>query len=112
MLIHLPIIVLASLHPIPVADAVPQFNIAQECQSEADTKATEQRCTADEMQARSKLQQEWTQFSAGNKLQCNEETSIDGTPSYVELLTCLEIERDVGVERDAETSADAHSKAK
>jgi hypothetical protein len=110
MLIHLPIIILTSLHPITVSDAVPQFNIARECQDEGGTKEVEQRCTADEIQARNQLQGEWIQFGPTAKLQCNEEASMEGTSSYVELLTCLEMERDVRLEREAKTSADAHSK--
>lgn len=39
----------------------------------------------------------------GAIIQCNGETNIDSTPSYVELQTCLEMERDVRVEREAET---------
>ena len=31
MLIHLPIVILTSLHAIPVADALPKFDIAREC---------------------------------------------------------------------------------
>jgi hypothetical protein len=31
MLIHLPIIILTSLHPTLIADAVPKFDIAREC---------------------------------------------------------------------------------
>jgi len=104
MLIHLPIIILTSLHPITIADAVPQFNIARECQGEGGAKAVEQRCTSDELQARNQLQAEWIQFSPSAKLQCNEEASIDGSPSYVELLTCLEMDRDVRVEQEAKTS--------
>jgi hypothetical protein len=104
MLIHLPIIILTSLHPIAVTDAVPQFDIARECQAEGGTKQMEQRCTADEIQARNRLQAEWIQFSPRAKLQCNEETGTDGTSSYVELLTCLEMERDVKIERETKTS--------
>jgi hypothetical protein len=33
MLIHLPIIILTSLHPTPIADAVPKFDIAREASS-------------------------------------------------------------------------------
>jgi hypothetical protein len=110
MLIHLPIIILTSLHPVTSVDAVPQFDIVRECQGESDTKEAAQRCTADEIQARNQLQVEWMQFRPSAKLQCNEETNIDGTASYVELLTCLEMERDVGVEREAETPAVAPSK--
>ena len=103
MLIHLPIVILASLHPIAAANAVPQFDIARECRDEGDTKEMQQRCTDDEVQARKQLQTEWTQFSPRAIIQCNGETNIDGTPSYVELQTCLEMERDVKIERQADT---------
>jgi hypothetical protein len=101
MLIHLPIVILASLHPMVIADAVPKFDIARECQGEGGTKETLKRCADDEATARDQLQSEWIQFSARAKIQCNQETSIDGTPSYVEFLTCLEMERDVKIENEA-----------
>ena len=101
MLAHLPIIILTSLHPTPVADTMPKLDIARECQFEGGPRETQERCVADETQARNQLQTEWTQFAPGAKTQCIQETSIDGTPSYVEFLTCLEMERDVRAEREA-----------
>jgi hypothetical protein len=101
MLIHLPIIILTSLHPIAIADAVPTFDIAHECQAEGGTTETLKRCVDDETQARSQLQTEWLQFSPRTKTQCSVETSAGGTFSYVEFLTCLEMDRDVNVEREA-----------
>lgn len=95
MLIHLPIIILTSLHPTAIADAVPKFDIARECQAEGGTKDIKKRCADDEAQARNQLQTEWVQFSPSSKTLCGEETGMDGTPSYVEFLTCLEMERDV-----------------
>jgi hypothetical protein len=95
MLLHLPIIIVASLQPTAVADAVPKFDIARECQSEGDTKEMQDQCAADERQARDQLQKEWTQFGASDKAECYRETNTDGTPSYVEFLTCLEMARDV-----------------
>ena len=95
MLAHLPIIILTALHLIPVADAVPKFDIARECQFEGGTKPMQERCASDENQARDQVQKEWTQFSPSAKAQCYEETNTDSTPSYVEFLTCLEMERDV-----------------
>jgi hypothetical protein len=95
MLAHLPILILASLHPTPVADTVPKFDIARECQFEGGTKEMQQRCATDESQARDTLQKEWVQFTASAKAQCYGEASADNTPSYVEMLTCLEMERDV-----------------
>ena len=95
MLAHLPIIILTSLHPTPIADTMPKFDIARECQFEGGSKPEQERCAADEKQARDQLQKEWTQFSPRAKKQCHEETTTDTTPSYVEFLTCLEMERDV-----------------
>jgi hypothetical protein len=95
MLIHLPIIVLTSLHPTPIADTVPKFDIARECQFEGGPKQSQERCAVDEKQARDQLQTEWTQFSPSAKTQCNREATTDNTPSYVEFLTCLQMERDV-----------------
>jgi hypothetical protein len=95
MLKHLPIaIFLVTLPAVAVADEVPKFDIAQECQSEGGSKATLDRFAQDEGQARDQLQPEWSGFSAADKSQCIKETSLDGSPSYVELLTCLEMARD------------------
>ena len=101
MLLHLPIIFLTSLQPIPIADAVPKFDIARECRDEGGSPDTQKQCAEDETQARNQLQTEWTQFAPGARTQCIQETSIDGTPSYVVFLTCLEMERDVRIEREA-----------
>jgi hypothetical protein len=93
MLMHLPIVILASLPLTKIADNVPKFDVARECRFEGGTKAVLDRCTTDE--ARDKLQAQWVQFNARDKAVCVTETSTDGTPSYVELLICLEMARDV-----------------
>jgi len=95
MLVQLPIVILASLHPTPVADAMPKLDIARECQFEGGAGPTRERCAVDETQARNRLQTEWNQFGPDAKKQCNEESTTDNIASYVELLTCLEMERDV-----------------
>jgi hypothetical protein len=101
MLIHLPIIILTSLHPIPIADAVPKFDIARECQNEGGDNEIQKRCVDDETQARDQLKAEWAQFTPSARILCMQETGMDGTPSYVEFVTCLEMERDVRTEREA-----------
>ena len=45
--------------------------------------------------AREELQPFWIQFTAADKNSCVAETSMSGTPSYVELLICLEMARNV-----------------
>src|ERR1700716_4759935 len=95
MLVHLPIIILTSLHPTPIAKAVAKFDIARECQFEAGSKEELDRCVTDETQAREQLQTEWAQFTPSAKTQCNQENDVGGIFSYVELQVCLEMERDV-----------------
>ena len=56
MLIHLPIIILTFLHPTPIADTAPRFDIARECQSEGGSKEEQKRCADEETQARDTLQ--------------------------------------------------------
>ena len=50
MLVHLPIIILTSLHPTPIADTAPKFDIARVCQSEGGSNEEQKRCAADETQ--------------------------------------------------------------
>jgi hypothetical protein len=95
MLIHLPITILTSLHPTPIADAVPKFEIARECQFEGGLKEDLNRCVTDETQAREQLQTKWTQYAPSEKKQCNQVADTSGISSYVELQVCLEMERDV-----------------
>lgn len=85
------------------ADAVPKFNIAENCKAEvADASGiggTLESCIRDEQLARDELVQRWAQFSKEDKTACLRETSIDGTPSYVELQTCLEMSFDANARR-------------
>ncbi|HZR88352.1 MAG TPA: hypothetical protein VFB02_16210 [Bradyrhizobium sp.] len=80
------------------ADAVPKFDIRANCKAEiaggSGIGETLESCVNDEQQARDQLAQAWTQFSKADKTICIRETSVDGTPSYVELQTCLEMSAD------------------
>jgi hypothetical protein len=64
-------------------------------QFDGGSKVEQERCAQDEAAARDQLQPVWNQSSAADKAACLKETNIDGSPSYVELLTCLEMDRDV-----------------
>lgn len=48
-------------------------------------------CQRDEQDARSKLEKDWSQYSAPQRSQCAGFAALDRAPSYVELLTCLEM---------------------
>jgi hypothetical protein len=49
-----------------------------------------QSCIRDETQARDELKQKWSQFSANARATCAEPPGLN--TSYVEMLTCLEME--------------------
>jgi hypothetical protein len=95
MLLHLPIAILATLSPLHVSDTVPTFDVARECRYEGGSASNVEQCSRDEAAALGQLKMEWVKFVGADKRFCMETTQIGGFASYVELLTCLEIERDV-----------------
>jgi len=80
------------------ADAVPAFDIAANCKAEiAVTRGlgeTLDYCMRSEENSKLQLAQQWAQFAKADKTECILATSSDGTPSYVELETCLELASD------------------
>ena len=82
-----------------LADEVPNFDVRAVCRSEsvADPNAgTTARCIADEQNARATLITRWDQFAPQNRTNCVQEQALGGTAqSYVELLTCLQIAKEV-----------------
>jgi hypothetical protein len=95
MLLHLPIAIMVALSPIAVSDSVPQFDIVRECRFEGGSIATFDRCSQDEAAALSELKTKWTKFGSTDQKTCMATTRIGGFASYVDLLTCLEMARDV-----------------
>jgi hypothetical protein len=95
MLLHLPIVILATLLPVAVTETVPKFDIARECRLEGGSTPDLNRCSRDEAAALERLKTEWAQLVGAEKKTCMGEITIGGFASYVELLTCLEMARDV-----------------
>ena len=95
MLLHLPIVMLATLSPITVSDTVPELNIAKECRFEGGSTAVFDRCSKDEADALQQLRAEWPQFAGADRNACFTEATVGGLASYVDLLICLEMARDV-----------------
>jgi hypothetical protein len=91
MLLHLPIVVLATLSPVAVSDTVPTFDILKECRYEGGSAANVEHCLRDEAAALGQLKTEWAQSVGVEKRSCMVTTQIGGFASYVELLTCLEM---------------------
>jgi hypothetical protein len=52
-------------------------------------------CLRSEEAARDKLKEGWKNFLPGDRRSCTGMTQMGGPPSYVEVLTCVEMARDV-----------------
>jgi hypothetical protein len=105
-----PALVLGSSLISVAADRVPTLNVAPSCRAAAIsgmmTGRTSDSCMNDENTARDSLAQDWGQFSASDKSHCLSMISTGGGPSYVELLSCLEMSRDakrIAQERPSDT---------
>ena len=94
----LPMLALSS-HLVLVADKVPELKYEQSCRAAVAAAAmpnrNEDACLADERQARAKLDQEWKNFTPTQRTHCTQLSITGGPPSYVELLTCLEMSQAV-----------------
>ena len=97
MPISISTIVLGTHLVVAVADRVPAFDIARSCK--LDTAATPgppgvqafKNCVDDENDARKQLASQWSKFSASSKAECIPMERIGDDPSYVSLLTCLQM---------------------
>jgi hypothetical protein len=82
---------------ISVADGVPTFNIGPTCRATSGTDGMElgsaDKCRQQENDARDTLRQQWGKFPAADSSECTS-TAGRAVPSYVMLLTCLEMARD------------------
>jgi hypothetical protein len=77
---------------VAAAGEVPTYDFGPNCRSIATLNHSIERCTSDEEEARDKLARQWNEFSSADKDICETVTRAAG-PSYVELLTCLQIGR-------------------
>ena len=97
MNISFSMIVLGSQMVVAVADGVPNFDVARSCK--LDVAATVglsvdqsmKSCVSDEQRAKRQLAGQWSKFPAPSRASCISQESIGGTPSYVSLLSCLQL---------------------
>jgi hypothetical protein len=77
------------------ADHVPTFDFMPSCRAgTASIMAPLDGCAKDERDAREQLVKGWAQFPSADKMRCSEETE-HFSPSYVELLACIQMYSDV-----------------
>ena len=90
-----------------MSDSVLVLNVQQVCQGIAqqggvsfhDTDVADEKknCLDSEQAVRDQLVKQWSSFSASDKSDCTKESEMGGESSYTELLTCLEMARDVEI---------------
>jgi len=81
------------------SNAVPAFDAKETCQATEVAAVFPGRnldtCINSEEATRDQLKKSWSEFPAADRAECVSASKIGGLPSYVELLTCLEMARDV-----------------
>jgi hypothetical protein len=82
------------------ADKVPNLDVETGCRAAArmgdklSLDTTLGQCLADENSARAELERQWTQFPPTLRQRCVATTETGGSPSYVEVLICLQMGQD------------------
>ena len=101
------ILVLSLMTPILPArsDELPVLNVLPVCRGitsqgaaplqAGDRSVTLKQCLDAEQADRETMKNEWSTFSASDKKHCIAEATMGGESSYTELVTCLEMARDV-----------------
>jgi hypothetical protein len=83
---------------ILAADSVPTLKVEPSCKAAGVAGMmlgrTADSCMNDENTAHEQLKKDWSTFSGDDKSHCLSMVSTGGSPSYVELLSCLEMSRD------------------
>jgi len=101
------------LVPVAAGDGVPNLNVEQVCEGIAqqggvtfrDPAVAQEKknCLDSEQQIREELVKQWSNFSASDRTHCVNESVMGGDSSYTELITCLEMARDVRAMREQQT---------
>ncbi|MFO1117227.1 MAG: hypothetical protein U1E28_16205 [Beijerinckiaceae bacterium] len=82
------------------AASIPRFDFEKTCRAAPPAMASGvsafSQCMTDERQARDQLQKTWSKAGSRARGQCASLTRLGGQPSYVELITCLEMENSAG----------------
>ena len=95
---------------IQVADTVPRYDVRATCRkavalASGSVGRSVENCMAGEDTARKDLEKEWAKVPAAERTQCIGTVAVGGSPSYVELLTCLEMMRDSRKHQEDERAA-------
>ena len=93
------IIAVASLAAATVyAAEVPTLDVSGTCKpipGDRTFAIDTDKCFKTEREAREQLMRQWTNFAETDRTQCTQRATMAGMASYVALITCLEMKRDV-----------------
>ena len=83
---------------VSVADTVPRYDVRSTCRAAVALAGgsegrTVENCMATEDTARKDLEKDWAKTPTPERTQCVGTVAVGGSPSYVELLICLEMMR-------------------
>lgn len=91
--------------PALAADGPPDLDIAKTCQSAASASvsdnASQDGCLRSERAAHDEVKRRWGEFTPAAKNQCEKQFQAGGFPSYVEMVTCLELASGTGLPRQS-----------
>ena len=80
---------------LPAADRVPTLAVEATCRAAAKADPANvgggELCLRSERAALADLVKRWSEFDAASRVRCREQATMGGFPSYVELITCLEV---------------------
>jgi hypothetical protein len=83
---------------LAAVDGVPNFNVEPSCRAAAQQAASADYvtvCRKSEQRAHDEIARQWPQSTTADKAQCVPAAMAGGNPTYTELLTCLEMARDI-----------------
>jgi hypothetical protein len=98
----IPQMIISVVTTLIAVDSVPNLNVEPSCRhvvARASPIRTMEACLHDEEQAPDQLRREWARFTATEKSECVEVAKLAEEPSYVALVSCLELRRDARVLR-------------
>ena len=85
--------------PAFAADGVPRLDVRPTCHpidsSDKTIQIDTDRCLKSENDAREQLVRQWADFPAADRALCTQTATLTSMASYVDLITCLEMKRDV-----------------
>lgn len=85
-------------------ERLPQFDLVKSCQSGGalwgSPRQASESCVRSEQEARTTLEKSWSEIIPADRMNCSLLVSTGGPPSYVELLSCVEMAREARAFRE------------